>query len=106
MPRGVLSKKDTPQELMVLNWVRDTGIGANPQEDFPPYVVDVYVPDLQLAIEIDGPLHLSKRDKKRDEILASQGIEKWRIPLKVIKVSYKEEFLKEFWKIVEKKIDA
>ena len=80
MPRGELSKKDTPQELMVLNWVRDTGIGANPQEDFPPYVVDVYVPDLQLAIEIDGPLHLSKRDKKRDEILASQGIETWRIP--------------------------
>ena len=106
MPRGELSKKDTPQELMVLNWVRDTGIGANPQEDFPPYVVDVYVPDLNLAIEIDGPLHLSKRDKKRDEILASQGIETWRIPLKVIKVSYKEEFLKKFWKIVEKKIDA
>ena len=106
MPRGELSKKDTPQELMVLNWVRDTGIGANPQEDFPPYVVDVYVPDLNLAIEIDGPLHLSKRDKKRDEILASQGIETRRIPLKVIKVSYKEEFLKEFWKIVEKKIDA
>ncbi len=104
MPRGELRKKDTHQELMVLDWVRDTGIGANSQEDFPPYVVDVYIPDLDLAIEIDGPFHLSKRDKKRDNILLAQGIDTWRIPLKKVKVSYKEEFLKEFWERVNEKI--
>ena len=52
-----LRKKDTPHELLVLEWVRSTGLGANPQEDFPPYVVDIYIPDMKLAIEIDGPAH-------------------------------------------------
>jgi len=79
---------------MVLDWVRSTGIGANSQEDFPPYVVDIYIPDMKLAIEVDGPLHFSKKDKKRDQILLEKyEVEVWRLPLKLLKASYKEDFI-------------
>ena len=102
-----LRKKDTPQELLVLEWVRATGLGANAQEDFPPYVVDVYVPDLDLAIEVDGPLHLRKSDKKRDLRLRTEyGVDTWRIPLKRMSKSYKAEFTAELQQIIKKKINA
>ena len=102
-----LRKKDTPHELMVLEWVRSTGLDANPQEDFPPYVVDVYIPDMKLGIEIDGPLHLSRKDKKRDQELKNNyGVDIWRLPLKILKVSYKEEFISELMERVEEQANA
>ena len=102
-----LRKKDTPHELMVLEWVRSTGLGANSQEDFPPYVVDVYIPDMKLGIEIDGPLHLSRKDKKRDQELKNNyGVDIWRLPLKILKVSYKEEFISELMEKVEEQSNA
>ena len=102
-----LRKKDTPHELMVLEWVSSTGLGANPQEDFPPYVVDVYIPDMKLGIEIDGPLHLSRKDKKRDQELKNNyGVDIWRLPLKILKVSYKEEFISELMERVEEQANA
>ena len=105
--KGDLRKKDTPQELLVLEWVRATGLGANAQEDFPPYVADVYVPDLELVIEVDGPLHMKKRDKKRDlDLKTKYGVDTWRIPLKKMAKSYKNEFTAELQKIIQKKIDA
>jgi len=102
-----LRKKDTPQELLVVEWVRATGLGANSQEDFPPYVADVYVPDLELVIEVDGPLHLKKSDKKRDLHLKTKyGVDTWRIPLKKMSKNYKAEFTAELQKIIKRKIDA
>ena len=102
-----LRKKDTPHELMVLEWVRSTGLGANSQEDFPPYVVDVYIPDMKLCIEIDGPLHLSRRDRKRDQELKNNyGVDIWRLPLKILKVSYKDEFISELMEKVEEQSNA
>jgi len=102
-----LRKKDTPQELLILGWVRETGIGANSQEDFPPYVADVYVPDLELVIEVDGPLHLRKKDKERDLRLKTEyGVDTWRIPLKVISKGYKEDFMSSLQEIIKKKVNA
>ena len=102
-----LRKKDTPHELMVLEWVRSTGLRANSQEDFPPYVVDVYIPDMKLGIEIDGPLHLSRRDRKRDQELKNNyGVDIWRLPLKILKVSYKDEFISELMEKVEEQSNA
>jgi very-short-patch-repair endonuclease len=36
---------------------------------FPPYTVDIYLPDFHIAIEVDGPHHEIKRDLKRDDHL-------------------------------------
>ena len=102
-----LRKKDTPHELMVLEWVRTTGLGANAQEDFPPYVVDIYIPDMKLGIEVDGPLHFSRKDKKRDQELQDKyGVDIWRLPLKILKMSYKEEFTNQLMEKVEEQSNA
>ncbi len=37
--------------------------------DFPPYRVDIYLPILHAAIEVDGPQHSAKRDRIRDSKL-------------------------------------
>lgn len=37
--------------------------------EFPPYRVDIYLPEYHVAIEVDGPQHSEKEMKKRDERL-------------------------------------
>lgn len=52
--------------------ISDLGIQYRSEVSFPPYQVDIYIPDCHVAIEIDGPHHLVKRDEKRDAVLFSQ----------------------------------
>ena len=88
-------KQNTPNQLRVKSWIEDIGIGVTLEEDFGKYVVDIYIPDLLLGVEIDGPYHLKKKDRLRDEYLKdSFGIDILRIPDKDIKVSYRDEFTK------------
>jgi len=37
--------------------------------DFPPYKIDIYIPDAHIGVEVDGPHHSEKKDKKRDKYL-------------------------------------
>ena len=46
------------------------GIGYMSEESFPPYVVDIYLPEWHLGIEIDGPFHYKNKDEVRDKFLA------------------------------------
>lgn len=41
-------------------------------QEFPPYELDVYLPEWHLCIEIDGPQHGPKRDGKRDDYLRDE----------------------------------
>lgn len=36
---------------------------------FPPYTVDIYLPEWRIGIEVDGPLHSKAKDKVRDNYL-------------------------------------
>ena len=49
------------------------GRGLNVMEEipFPPYQVDVYLPDFHVAVEVDGPQHEAKSDRRRDDELWS-----------------------------------
>lgn len=40
--------------------------------DFPPYQLDIYLPEWHACVEIDGPAHFSKRDAERDKALMEQ----------------------------------
>ena len=51
---------------------------------FPPYVIDIYVPKLHVAIEVDGPFHKENKDNKRDTFLW----EEYNLP--VLRLSLKE----------------
>jgi len=49
--------------------------------DFPPYLLDLYLGEWHICIEIDGPQHRPTRDAIRDAALRTNyGIETLRIP--------------------------
>ena len=100
-------KKDTPQQFLVAAWIREAGFGTTLEEDFPPYVVDVYIPDLHLGIELDGPHHFRKRDAIRDENLLSEySLEIWRFNNAEIVRNYKSIFIDNIIKFAQGRIDA
>ena len=100
-------KKDTPEQFLMASWVKEAGFGSILEYDFEPYVVDIYIPDLLLALEIDGPYHMVRRDAYRDAyILTTYNIDIWRYPLKVIKSSFKAEFIDNLLHYAQEKIDA
>ena len=41
-------KKDTPEQFLMASWVKEAGFGSILEQDFEPYVVDIYIPDLLL----------------------------------------------------------
>ena len=45
------------------------------------YIVDFYCPSLRLAVEVDGPHHLSQdiEDEMRDHLLGSYGVRVLRV---------------------------
>lgn len=50
--------------------------------EFPPYALDIYLPEVHAAIEVDGPTHSKAKDKKRDgNLLASYGVPVLHLPV-------------------------
>lgn len=102
-----INKKDTKQQLLLAKWIRGLGVGCNLEEDFEPYVVDIYIPDLDLAVEVDGPFHFKKRDKVRDEVLNMKyGITVWRFKSQDINQSFKPFFEDQLMSFIKETIDA
>ena len=100
-------KKDTPQQFLVAAWVREAGFGTSLEEDFPPYVVDVYVPDLHLGIELDGPHHFRKRDAIRDaKLLSEYSLEIWRFNNTEIVRNFKSIFIDNIINFAQGRINA
>lgn len=57
----------------VEKWLTEEGIGFISEcGDYPPYRLDVYLPDVHGVIELDGPGHLRRRDQKRDDVLSTK----------------------------------
>ena len=86
--------RDTPAQLMVAGWLQDMGMGFSLEaEEFYPYTVDIYVSDLNLAIELDGPSHMKKKNQKRDDhIKEHHEVDTWRFKNEEIRTSFKDEF--------------
>lgn len=57
-------------------WLAAEGITFESEREFPPYRVDIYLTEWHLAIEVDGPYHLVKRDRLR----AKQLEEMYQMP--------------------------
>jgi very-short-patch-repair endonuclease len=68
--RAKLVKRATPAENVFLHYVATLGLSYRFQQGFySPYyrIVDFYLPDHNLIIEIDGPCHDPERERRRDE---------------------------------------
>ena len=71
----------------VCEWARELGLLYVEEYMVGPYSADIYLPELFLVVEIDGPYHaLSKRrDTERDAYLAEHGLRVLRIRVGVPK---------------------
>jgi hypothetical protein len=59
----------TSKQLMVANWIQNIGFQTELEQIFGRFCVDIYIPEIHAAVEIDGDSHYQKKDNKRDEWL-------------------------------------
>lgn len=98
---------DTKEQLTVSQWLINIGIGFTTEEEFPPYVADIYVRDLNLIIELDGPHHRKKKDEIRDAFLKDEhSIDVWRFKNDLITKDFESEFTDMIIERAEKLYDA
>lgn len=68
--RATRLKKATPAQRVFCCYLESLGFAYRQQQGFfQPYyrIVDFYLPDHHLIIEIDGPYHDAEEDRRRDE---------------------------------------
>ncbi|MBX7132537.1 MAG: DUF559 domain-containing protein [Fimbriimonadaceae bacterium] len=81
-----LRKGLSESERILWKRLRGHGVGFHCRRQVPvgTYVLDFYVDEAKLAIEVDGDLHCEPerraRDAVRDAYLASRGVETLRVP--------------------------
>ena len=91
--RNFARKSDTKEQLTVATWLREIGLDFTLEEEFDPYIADIYIRALNLTIELDGPSHQEKRDSKRDEFLKeTYEVDVWRFKNKQINTEFKSLF--------------
>jgi len=84
--------------MLVETWINRLGFRTDLETVFGEYAVDIYVPELNIAVEIDGPSHkFKKRDRKRDNRLRNEhGLKDiLRIPVDMEEEKFKKLFLLE-----------
>lgn len=60
------------------------GIAYMSEYPMPPYILDIFLTEWKLCIEVDGPLHSKKRDSIRDQwLLEARGVHTLRINAKI-----------------------
>ncbi len=71
----------TDAHVAVIRAMDSRGLRLLYEIDFPPYRVDVYLPDFHAAVEVDGPKHSEVADYKRDrELDKTYRLRVFRIP--------------------------
>ncbi len=68
--------------------VVDCGLDVDDEVEFPPYTVDIYVPELHVAIEYDGPKHDQRAQKLRDQKRDRELWETYALP--VLRINHAE----------------
>lgn len=65
------------------NILDQIGLNYESERSFPPYTVDIYLPEWHIGVEIDGPQHSAKKDRKRDDyLLENYGLYLLRLKVK------------------------
>lgn len=87
----------TDAHRRVMNSLEAMGFGVMEEIPFPPYQVDLYLPDYHVVVEIDGPLHNKRRDMKRDtELHGEYGLYVFRISTRFLDSIYWAGNLEDF----------
>ena len=88
-----LRKNMTPEEKHLwYDFLKRLPMKAHRQYNIGNYIVDFYIPQKQLVIEVDGIQHLTEehqeKDQTRDEFLEGQGLRVLRFPNESIRKSF------------------
>jgi hypothetical protein len=81
----------TDAHTAVIKALERRGLGLMYEVDFPPYRVDIYLPDFHVAVEVDGPRHTDRVDRKRDHELG----EEYR--LRIFHISAADAYMPSMW---------
>ena len=93
MSRNEPTTINTKTQLIVASWCEEMGLRCLLEELVGGYSLDIYLPELRLGIELDGPHHSRKRDGKRDAFLERRhDIDVWRFKNKEVEKMNKEAF--------------
>ena len=82
MRNSVGKKKFTDGAERLEKFINEMGFETIPEYTVGQYSIDIYLPEFNLGVEYDGPMHgmSKKRDQKRDkEILDEHGIAIMRV---------------------------
>ena len=79
-------KSFSDAHVQVSKILERAGLEIMEEISFPPFFADVYIPSHHVVVEIDGPQHEKKRDKRRDKkLLEEYGLPVFHIPAKYAK---------------------
>ena len=59
----------TDVHVAVAEALERRGLGLQVEVEFPPYRADIYLPLFHVVVEVDGPQHNEKADRKRNREL-------------------------------------
>lgn len=94
MPKYFYTKK----QLQVEKWINEIGFVTELEVPIGPFCMDIFVPELNMCVEIDGPYHMKKKDKQRDEYFELGNIQVIRFKSDVTKekvFEYFNDYIKE-----------
>lgn len=89
-------KSYTDKQILVESWINNIGFRTDLETVFGEYAVDIYIAELNIAVEVDGPCHkFKKRDKKRDDRLRTYHnlTDIIRVPVDITEKEFKRLFL-------------
>jgi hypothetical protein len=56
----------TDKQIEVAGWIMNLGFQVELEQVLGRYCLDIYLPEIHAAVEIDGDSHYQKKDDKRD----------------------------------------
>ena len=100
-----LRKNMTPEEKHLwYDFLKRLPFNVKRQHNIENYIVDFYIAEKKIVIEVDGRQHLlpehKEADEQRDAVLATWGISVWRYPNDSIRNNFNavaEDILKRIW---------
>ena len=71
----------TDVHVAVVEQLERWGLGVMVEVEFPPYRADIYLSSFHAAVEVDGPRHSEKADRKRNrELNRAYGLYVFHVP--------------------------
>lgn len=70
--RAINDTSRSKPAIKIARWIREMGYMVEEEYPVGRYSIDIYLPHLHTAVEVDGPYHSKAKDKKRDETLLTR----------------------------------